>query len=384
MNKKDFKQIIKRDLLPLKLSLLEDKQKLIQLKNATSSYKVESYLDRYLLSITDIFFKLNSILVNIKYKILENKGKTKSKDVVIRINEVFGKNNSNNILSLLTFIENNSNIKFDKDFIFYSVIIETLVRHQYSHGFGKSLLYMLDANENEFALFHNEEKWQRYVEEEGNHNAFFMIASTYLGLYDYMDCSHFGAYPSLLLNSVSGRKIAQFKSIQKQQDPNFNNFLLKKLKGNNLKTEIILYKYNEFWKENYYNCIKLIENHYNTIICIINDSTNSEDYKITGINKYEYAIRLNFKYLLMFPYNLNCKHKSEEKNTCLVCGIHLRLKKENITNGLLYRGRVEEEFSKINKKYCKKIFGEIIINKIENINKEIKAEQYKFNLKILT
>lgn len=367
INKNQFKKIIKREILPLKINFVKNK-KMFDNFNSCTRYQLESYLDSYFLSITDSFYKINAILINIKYTLLDN-NKT---NTIEKIELVFGKNNGNNIYSLIKFIEKNSTIKFDNDFIFYCCILETLIRHQYSHGFGKSLLYLLDADKKEFTLFYNKEKWMHYIEEEKNQNVFYMLYNTYFNYSDFMDSCHVNGNISLFLNSFSTRKIVQFREFKIMNDSNFNSFLLNKFKTQNLKPEIKLHKLETMWVEQ--NSLIRIRARKLDLITI----TKKEPKNIAGKSTLELSLKLIIKDLFMFNNFNGCTHNNRTK-PCPACILYRKLEKMNIKSSKKYLLLVKQEIFNINYKKSEEIFIEIVKAKINEFNKENKNKKEIFN-----
>jgi hypothetical protein len=252
ITKKEFKLIIKQELFSLKLFLKESEKNLIVYKNFNNDYELEKYYDTYFLNLLNVFYKLNSILLKIKYKILINK-KQKIKTIV---NEVFGSKNGNNVFSLLSFIESETNVSFDKNFVYYCVVIETLVRHQYSHGFGTALCYLLDNHQQCF-LFHDYDRWNKYKEIEGNTNAFFAINLHWLKESDFFHSTHFHKNKQFtyVLNTLTSRKMIQHKWMEiKRLNKNPMLLATKKNKIMNGKfpyselEKICVHKYEEKWE----------------------------------------------------------------------------------------------------------------------------------------
>ena len=371
IDKKDFKQICKRELLSFKITFLQEKKLSNSIKNnITSSYHLDSYLDHSLLLLNNIFFKINSLLVNIKYKILENKGNNIKKIV----DNVLGKNNGNNIFSLIKFIENNSTIIFDKDFIFYISIIETLVRHQVSHGFGKCLIYFLNADKNEFLLFHNKEKWDKYIEEEGNQNVFFLMSSFLFDKVDFMDSLHVSSQLMSLLNSFSARKFAQLTLMQRNHSNIYSKLILDKFKNHNLVTDIVIHKYEESWGV-LDNKLKRIENKKLEIMHINSFNAHNKQKNLKLLNNIEYTLKLNMEDLFIFENFGNCKFGTK----CVLCKNFSILEYKNIMNSNTYMKELRKQVTKINKNKAKKIFEIIIKKKISNLPPAIKRSEKNYN-----
>lgn len=323
INKKDLKKIVKQELLPLKLSILANQKNLLNSSNFEKDYQLEHYYDTHFLMVTDIFYKLNSVLLKLKYKILSYKGIL----VGEKINLVLGKNNGNNIYSLFSFIEKEIGVSFDSHFVYYCVIVETLVRHQFSHGFGKSLLYMSDGHQRGL-LFYHYDKWFKYKDIEGNLNSFGAIGLSYLDESDYFNCNYYNKDFSIVLNSKSARTIMQFNWIDLKLNCSVSSTHLIKQRNNfiqrNQKSidKISIHKYTEKWVN--------VDN-------------------------------ANINQLLMFP-NYSCNHLNDNK--CFVCHKKFQLSESKSLSEQEQKSKLNTIISINNKKRCKKIFISIIQNKL--------------------
>ena len=207
LTKKDFQDIINSEKSVMDIHFSKFKMEIENTKvSDLSEEEIEAYLDRYFLEKINLFYKLNSILVKIKYKMHKNLNPQTFQE---RLNLVFGEKNGNNFDSLINYIIRALKIKgknFD-DLILYFNIVETFIRHQYSHGFAKVIYY--NVYNHSVMFFYNKEIWKKYKDEEKNRNCFFMcFQNKSLEESDFLHYSQ----NMLVLNSFSSRLVCQFTS----------------------------------------------------------------------------------------------------------------------------------------------------------------------------
>ena len=140
-------------------------------------------------------------------------------------------------------------------------------------------------------MFHNKEKWDKYIEEEGNQNVFFLMSSFLFDKVDFMDSLHVSSQLMSLLNSFSARKFAQLTLMQRNHSNIYSKLILDKFKNHNLVTDIVIHKYEESWGV-LDNKLKRIENKkletlsvYNILIVVFNFSIFLFNYFQTKINE---------------------------------------------------------------------------------------------------
>lgn len=207
INKKDYKHILESELQSLKINVTKFKKDIDTVDyQSLNNVELNAFLEKYFLELTFLFYKLNSILLKIKYKIHKNLHPS-SKNLHERINSVFGKNNANNFYNLISYIKKHLSISsggIEEYEIFFN-IIETLIRHQVSHGFMRSIYYNL--NNSNICYYYDYNHWVKYYEIEKNNSCFFILfCNQMIHEFDYLHLYGNG----LLLNTVSGRIISQF------------------------------------------------------------------------------------------------------------------------------------------------------------------------------
>lgn len=208
MKKIKFQKIVENELKSFNITYKQEVCLLDKLSNDINDIEhLENYIERKITLTTIMFYKLNTILLALKKQILEDIVSKTRKEI---IETTFGKSNGNNIHSLFEFIHKNSNIQFNENFVFYTCIIETLFRHQMSHGFLGSIYRFLDNFPRKGLLLYNQQLWKRYIVEESNDNLFFTYTPEVFDTHNFIH----SAYPNVFLNSHYTRQYFQLHSFE--------------------------------------------------------------------------------------------------------------------------------------------------------------------------